>query len=122
GLEFRRCSHRGFKRMRGSEKFRGSGDLLRGLEAGTPGDTHLPRSRNRDNPNIARTYFESLAAHSPLFIGMCDLDYVPFYVNEAGRRLVGLDDLEHFQSTPVKDFFFPEDQDFVLNEFFPRVF
>jgi len=53
---------------------------------------------------------------------MCDLDYVPFYVNEAGRRLVGLDDLEHFQSTPVKDFFFPEDQDFVLNEFFPRVF
>ena len=52
---------------------------------------------------------------------MCDLDYIPFYINEAGRRLVGLEDFKQFQSIPVKEFFFPEDQAFILSEFFPRV-
>jgi PAS domain S-box-containing protein len=66
-------------------------------------------------------FFKSLADHSPLFIGMCDMTYTPFYVNDAGRQLVGLDDLTQFANTPVKEFFFPEDQDFVIDEFFPRV-
>lgn len=67
------------------------------------------------------TFFRKLADNSPLFIGMCDMRLVPFYINDAGRRLVGLEDLKHFQNTPVNDFFFPEDQDFIVNQFFPRV-
>ncbi|WP_424363356.1 PAS domain S-box protein [Methylocystis parvus] len=66
------------------------------------------------------SHFKMLADNSPLFIGMCDLDYNPFYVNHAGRELVGLDDLD-FSQIPVAEYFFPEDQDFVLHEFFPRV-
>ena len=38
------------------------------------------------------SYFKMLADNSPLFIGMCDLYYKPFYVNDAGRELVGLND------------------------------
>ena len=102
-----------------------SNELLRGPEAGQSRKIRIPRSqgrsRNTNNAKIASAYFESLADHSPLFIGMCDLDFIPFYINEAGRRLVGLEDLKQFQSIPVREFFFPEDQDFILGEFFPRV-
>ena len=65
--------------------------------------------------------FVSLADRSTEFIGMCDMNFVPFYVNEAGRQMVGLDDLRQYSESPVREFFFPEDQDFIVNEFFPRV-
>jgi len=65
--------------------------------------------------------FVSLADHSTEFIGMCDMNFIPFYVNKAGTQMVGLDDVQQYSKTPVKEFFFPEDQDFILNEFFPQV-
>ncbi|BAU63670.1 multi-sensor hybrid histidine kinase [Stanieria sp. NIES-3757] len=65
--------------------------------------------------------FFFLAENSSEFIGMCDLNFVPFYANEAARQLVGLDDLQQYSDLSVKDFFFPEDRDFIINEFFPRV-
>jgi PAS domain S-box-containing protein len=65
--------------------------------------------------------FASLADNSTEFIGMCDLNFLPFYVNEAGMQLVGLDDVQQYQETPVREFFFSEDQDFIVNEFLPRV-
>jgi PAS domain S-box-containing protein len=65
--------------------------------------------------------FRSLADHSHEFIGMCDLEFKPFYVNEAGRRLVGLGSLEEACAVKVQDFFFPEDQRYVSVEFFPKV-
>jgi PAS domain S-box-containing protein len=68
-----------------------------------------------------RKRFVSLAENSSDFIGMCGPDFLPFFVNHAGLAMVGLDDLEHARRTPVKEFFFPEDQDRVLNEFFPKV-
>ena len=68
-----------------------------------------------------RQKFVSLADRSLEFIGMCDLDFRPFYVNSAGMRLVGLDNLEAACRVKVPDYFFPEDQPFVTNEFFPRV-
>ena len=55
------------------------------------------------------------------FIGMCDLQGVPFFVNDAGLALVGLDSLEQARQKPVADFFFPEDQARIVGEFFPRV-
>ena len=55
------------------------------------------------------------------FIGMCDLEGVPFFVNRAGLDLVGLDDLEQARRTPIAEFFFPEDQARIVGEFFPQV-
>jgi PAS domain S-box-containing protein len=68
-----------------------------------------------------RQKFVSLADSSLEFIGMCDHDFRPFYVNAAGMRLVGLDNLEEACRVNIKDYFFPEDQPFITNEFFPRV-
>jgi PAS domain-containing protein len=52
---------------------------------------------------------------------MCDAAFTPFFVNSAGLRMVGLGSLEEAKRTAVKDFFFPEDQAFIMDEFFPRV-
>jgi len=65
--------------------------------------------------------FVSLAENSGEFIGMCDMSLMPFYVNQAALQLVGLDNLEQTARTPVSEFFFPEDQRFITEEFFPQV-
>lgn len=75
----------------------------------------------RKQAEVERQKFVSLAEQSLEFIGMCNLDFKPFYVNEAGRRLVGLDSLEQACAAHVKDYFFPEDQSRILGEFFPSV-
>jgi PAS domain S-box-containing protein len=68
-----------------------------------------------------RQKFVSLADRSLEFIGMCDLEFRPFYINSAGMRLVGLDNLEAARRMKVQDYFFSEDQDFINNVFFPGV-
>ncbi|MEY4699862.1 MAG: hypothetical protein RL326_49 [Pseudomonadota bacterium] len=68
-----------------------------------------------------RQKFVSLAENSAEFIGMCDLNGVPFFVNEAGLRLSGLETLDRARQVEVKDFFFPEDQEFIMRQFFPLV-
>jgi PAS domain S-box-containing protein len=75
----------------------------------------------RKHIELERQKFVSLADNSMEFIGMCDMNFIPFYVNEAGMRLVGLDNLAQAVRTPVQEFFFPEDQRFILDEFLPRV-
>ena len=68
-----------------------------------------------------RQMFVTLVESSTDFIGMCDLQGVPFFVNRAGLELVGLADLDAARRTPVASFFFPEDQARMMNEFFPQV-
>ena len=46
---------------------------------------------------------------------------MPFYVIPAGLKLVGLTTIEEASKIPVKEYFFPEDQVFIIDEFFPRV-
>ena len=70
---------------------------------------------------LERQKFISLADNSQEFIGMCDMNFLPFYVNAAGMRLVGLGSLAEALQVPVREFFFPEDQCFITEEFFPRV-
>jgi PAS domain S-box-containing protein len=65
--------------------------------------------------------FFSLAEASVEFIGMCDRDFRPYYVNPAGMRMVGLESLEAACRVKVQDYFFPDDQPFITQEFFPRV-
>ena len=68
-----------------------------------------------------RMKFFLLAESSSEFIGMCDLDMNPLYVNPAGRSLVGLPDMAAACQVKVQDYYFPEDQRFIAEEFFPRV-
>jgi PAS domain S-box-containing protein len=68
-----------------------------------------------------RQKFVSLVENSTDFIGISDLNLMPIYINRAGLRLIGLDSIEQARQTPVQEFFFPEDQGMILNEFFPAV-
>ena len=62
-----------------------------------------------------------LADISSEFIGMCELDLKPLYVNPTGVRMVGLTDMKAACRVKVQDYFFPEDQPFITEEFFPHV-
>jgi len=68
-----------------------------------------------------RQKFVTLVEHSTDFIGMADLDGLPFFVNRAGLEMVGLENLDEARRTPVASFFFPEDRSRVMDEFFPAV-
>ncbi len=70
---------------------------------------------------LERQKFVYLADQSTEFIAMCDLDFKLFYINPSGMRLVGLDTLEQALRAPVNDYFFPEDQRFMREDFFPKV-
>jgi PAS domain S-box-containing protein len=68
-----------------------------------------------------RQNFVTVIENSTDFIGMSDLNGLPFFVNRAGLALVGLESIEEARRTRVQEFFFPEDQPRVMNEFLPRV-
>jgi len=68
-----------------------------------------------------REMFATLIENSTDFIAIADLDAVPIFVNRAGLALVGLDDMDAARKLHVRDFFFPEDQARILDEFFPSV-
>ena len=68
-----------------------------------------------------REKFVTLVENSTDFIGMCDLNGIPFFVNRAGLEMVGLDSIEEARRTPLLSFFFPEDQQRMMEEFFPSV-
>lgn len=70
---------------------------------------------------ITDALFRLLADASGDFIGMCDAAFNPFYLNPAGLRLVGLPSREAACALKVQDVFFPEDQPYITDEFFPRV-
>ena len=76
---------------------------------------------DRKRAEADREKFVTLVEHSTDFIGMCDLDGVPFFVNRAGLEMVGLEDIEAARRVPVASFFFPEDQPRIMEEFFPSV-
>ena len=75
----------------------------------------------RKRAEAERQNFVALIENSTDFIGMCDLEGIPFFVNRAGLDMVGLDDIDAARRISVADFFFPEDRPKVMNEFFPRV-
>ena len=68
-----------------------------------------------------RQKFVTLVENSTDFIGICDLNAVPIFVNRAGLKMVGLESLDEARAVNVRDFFFPEDQPRIMNEFFPSV-
>ena len=77
--------------------------------------------RLRDESAAERQKFVTLIESSTDFIGICDLDGVPFYVNPAGLALVGLESMDEARRTHMRDFFFPEDRSRMMDEFLPSV-
>jgi PAS domain S-box-containing protein len=75
----------------------------------------------RKRAEAERQNFVAVIENSTDFIGMCDLDGVPFFLNHAGLEMVGLEDIEAARRAGVADFFFPEDQQMIMNEFLPQV-
>ena len=63
----------------------------------------------------------SLVGASREFIGIADLEGRALFVNEAGRKLVGLRDLEAVRATRIIDYFAPDDRDRVLQQVLPAV-
>jgi PAS domain S-box-containing protein len=68
-----------------------------------------------------RQMFVTLVENSTDFIGICDVEGVPFFVNRAGLEMIGLDDIEAARKLHVQEFFFPEDQMKIMDDFFPAV-
>jgi PAS domain S-box-containing protein len=80
--------------------------------------------RDVTRQRLAETDRQRLATvveNSTDFIGICDPQGVPLYLNRAGLDLVGLTDLDDARRFLVKDVFFPEDQRMIMEEFFPAV-
>ena len=75
----------------------------------------------RKRAEAERQKFVTLVESSTDFIGLSDLNGIPLFVNQAGLELVGLRSIGEAMSTPVREFFFPEDQSWVMDEFFPTV-
>ena len=75
----------------------------------------------RKRAESERQKLVTLVENSPDFIGICDVNGIPLFVNRAGLAMMGLESIEEARRTPVKEFFFPEDQDKMTNEFFPKV-
>ncbi|UVI40383.1 PAS domain-containing protein [Qipengyuania spongiae] len=67
-----------------------------------------------------RDRFVRLAENSRDFVAMADLDGRAFYINDAGRELVGLGDADILQQSVV-DFFPPEEASRIAEEIFPAV-
>ena len=63
----------------------------------------------------------SLVTASHEFIGIADLEGNALFVNEAGRKLVGLRDLEAVLATRIIDYFAADDQPKLLHVVFPAV-
>jgi PAS domain S-box-containing protein len=76
---------------------------------------------DRKRAEAEREKFVTLIENSTDFIGICDLDGIPFFINSAGLEMVGLDTVDQASLTPVSEFFFPEDQERMMKEFFPSV-
>src|SRR6185436_234516 len=68
-----------------------------------------------------RQMFVTLVENSTDFIGICDVEGVPFFINRAGLEMVGLQSIDEAKGIRVQDFFFPEDQPKIMNEFLPEV-
>jgi PAS domain S-box-containing protein len=68
-----------------------------------------------------REKFVTLVENSTDFIGICDLAGVPTYVNPAGLKMAGLGSMAEARAVHVRDFFYPEDQSRMMDDFFPTV-
>ncbi|ATB30490.1 ATP-binding protein [Melittangium boletus] len=85
---------------------------------------NIAAARAREEKRQAERERGKLAAlveQSSDFIGMGDLQGLALYINDAGRRLVGLRDEDDVRRTHLLDFFTEEDRPFVRDHILPAV-
>jgi rsbT co-antagonist protein RsbR len=74
-----------------------------------------------DRDNVVRHSMLRLLDCSSDFIGIADMDGHAFYVNEAGRNMVGLGSPEDARNTLVANYFDPADLPYVMETILPEV-
>lgn len=77
--------------------------------------------RGRGNAPLERVRLERIIEESSDFIALSQLDGKTFYVNEAGRRLVGLDNAAEVNRTRMIDYLMREDRSFFLGTVMPTL-
>lgn len=77
--------------------------------------------RQFDTEDGLVTLLASVVVAAREFIGIADLDGRALFVNEAGRKLVGLSDLQAVRATRIVDYFTAADQPRVLEQVMPAV-
>jgi PAS domain S-box-containing protein len=82
--------------------------------------SQLARELGGASADLARM-LASLVTASHEFIGIADLEGNALYVNDAGRRLVGLPDSRAVRSTKIVDYFAPDDRPKIVQEVLPAV-
>lgn len=68
-----------------------------------------------------RQMFVSLIENSSDFIGVASLEGKPLFLNESGRKLVGIESLEVAKSFNIIDYIFPDDRQYFPQQILPIV-
>ncbi|MBE9005859.1 PAS domain S-box protein [Fortiea sp. LEGE XX443] len=68
-----------------------------------------------------RQMFVSLIENSSDFIGIADLEGKPLFINEAGLKLVGIENLEIGKNFSVSDYIYPEDREDLTQHMIPEM-
>ena len=75
----------------------------------------------RRDGELSRDRLEQVIEESPDFVALANLDGKVHHLNDAGRRLVGLDDMEEARRTRVIDYLMREDRSFFLGTVVPTL-
>ena len=68
-----------------------------------------------------RKILVSLIENSSDYIGYATLEGKTLFINEAGRNLVGLGSLKEAMNTPISNFFFESDREYIKKTVYPAV-
>ncbi|WP_427157737.1 PAS domain S-box protein [Aliinostoc sp. HNIBRCY26] len=68
-----------------------------------------------------RQLFVSVIENSSDFIGFATLEGKPIFLNEAGKRMVGLEHPSFPEDLKISEFFFSEDREYVQQSIIPKV-
>jgi PAS domain S-box-containing protein len=93
---------------------------FRGQLIERPAETEGIAAIERRRLELERKRFVALADNSKDSISMRDMEGRAFFANKAALDTVGLDSLDEFKRVPLQEFFFPEDQHHVIEEFLPH--
>lgn len=80
--------------------------------------TDITDRRQMENKNQLLT---SIIEKSQDFIGLATSDQQAFYINQAGQKMVGLENDEKVRATKIEEYLFPEDISFLVNTIYPQL-
>ena len=99
----------------------GDGRARRGRGGRTTASGPSPTSPARKEAERRAATLAAVVEHSGDFVGVCDTDFRPIYINPAGRRMVGIGPDAPMADVPVIDFFWPGDRAMIEREAIPAL-